>query len=119
MEAWWTQLTTLNQIFYIVAIFFSVFFVWQLVAALVGLGGSEDLGGDSGVDAGDAGPGIDDTQEESVAAFKLLSIRSVIAFGMLFGWAGAFYLQAGHKVPNALAYALVWGAVGMFLVSYF
>ena len=35
----------------VLAVFFSVFFVWQLVAAPVGLGGGEDL-----VDVGDAEP---------------------------------------------------------------
>ena len=46
MEAWWTGLSTLNQGLYIVAIFFSALFLWQLVASLVGLGGGVVVGDD-------------------------------------------------------------------------
>ena len=115
MEVWWTGLGTLNQGLYVLAVFFSVFFVWQLVAALVGLGGGGDL-----TDVGDAeSDGTADVGDGSVAAFKLLSLRSLIAFGMLFGWAGALYLQSGQEVSSALVYAVVWGSAGMVLVSYF
>jgi membrane protein implicated in regulation of membrane protease activity len=119
MEAWWTNLTTLNQILYLVAIFFSTLFAWQFAAALLGLGGGADVGGGDAT-AGDAGPEIDDmVQDASVAAFKLLSVRSIIAFGMLFGWAGALYLQSGTEVESALLYSLVWGAAAMVAVAYF
>ena len=120
MEAWWTALSTLNQTLYIVAVFFSAVFAWQLVAALVGLGGSVEVGGGGDAGAGDAGPEVDDdAQQGSIDAFKLLSIRSIIAFGMLFGWAGALYLESGYQVSGALIYAVVWGSAGMVLVSYF
>ena len=115
MEVWWTNLSTLNQSLYVLAVFFSVFFVWQLVAALMGLGGGGDL-----ADVDDARPdAVEDVQDGSVDAFKLLSLRSLIAFGMLFGWAGALYLQSGQEVSSAILYAVVWGGAGMVLVSYF
>ena len=116
MDAWWMELTVLNQIFYLVAIFFSAFFVWQLLAALLGLGGGADAGVAGDANFGDTGPEFNDG---SVAAFKLLSVRSLIAFGMLFGWAGALYLQRGLEVRTALVYALVWGSAGMAVVAYF
>lgn len=115
MEVWWTGLSTLNQGLYILAVFFSVFFVWQLVSALIGLGGAAGLVDVSDVET-DA---TDDGQDGSVAAFKLLSLRSLIAFGMLFGWAGALYLESGEEVTTTMVYAVVWGAAGMVLVSYF
>ncbi len=104
MEAWWTNLTALNQTFFAIAIFFSSLFFWQLLAAPVGLGGGGGAdSGDAALD--DAGPEIDDgIQDASAAAFKLLSVRSIIAFGMLFGWAGALYLQSGTEVESALLY---------------
>ena len=116
MDAWWTDLTTLNQILYIVAIFFSAFFVWQLLAVLFGLGNVSDAGFSGDTNLGDAGPELNDG---TVASFKLLSIRSLIAFGMLFGWAGALYLQRGLDTQTALLYALVWGSAGMLVVAYF
>ena len=120
MEAWWTGLNTLNQGLYVVAIFFSTLFLWQFIAALVGLSGDVDVGDSGDADLGDAGPEVDDGFHESgLAAFKLLSIRSVIAFGMLFGWAGALYLQSGLDVHKSFLYGLVWGAAGMVIVAYF
>ena len=118
MEAWWAGLSALNQGLYVVAIFFSTLFLWQLVTSLVGLGGGVDVGDD--VSSEDAGSQIDNGLDEgSVEAFKLLSIRSIIAFGMLFGWAGALYLQSGKEVSAALLYGLVWGSAGMVIVAYF
>ncbi len=116
MDSWWMELTVLNQIFYVVAIFFSAFFVWQLLAALLGLGGGADAAVSGDANFGDSGPEFNDG---TVASFKLLSIRSLIAFGMLFGWAGALYLQRGLEVRTALVYALVWGSAGMAVVAYF
>ncbi len=38
MGEWWNALTTLNQVFYVLAGFFSLIFAWQLISALIGLG---------------------------------------------------------------------------------
>ena len=119
MEAWWTNLTALNQALYALAIFFSSLFLWQLVAALIGLGGGGGVdGGNAALE--DAGPEVDDgARDASTAVFKLLSIRSIIAFGMLFGWGSALYLQSGMEVRGALLYGLVWGVGAMVAVAYF
>jgi len=117
-----------------VAAFFSVLFLWQLIATLLGgLGGTEhieaggtdvhadmgaaghdvgghDVGGHDGHDAG--------TAVESVATFKLLSVRSITAFGLLFGWAGVLYSRGTEPGPNlTLLYSVLWGVVGMLIVS--
>jgi len=48
---WWDQLTTLNQILYGCAMFFSLIFLWQLVLMIIGFGGGEaDADGDVDVD---------------------------------------------------------------------
>ena len=39
MGDWWQGLSGLNQAFYAAAAFFSAFFVWQFIAALMGMGG--------------------------------------------------------------------------------
>jgi len=103
MQAWWSELSSLNQGVYALASFFTILFAWQFLAALVGFGGS-DL---------DPGPEVDDgVTSDGIAVFKLLSIRSVIAFGMLFGWTTALYLEAGKELTIAVLYGLVWGAAG-------
>ena len=95
MHTWWSELSSLNQGAYVLAFFFTVLFGWQFLAALVGFGGS-DL---------DPGPEVDDgATSDGLAVFKLLSIRSVIAFGMLFGWTTAMYLQTGKELTTAILY---------------
>jgi len=121
-----------------VAAFFSVLFLWQLIATLLGgIGGTEhieaggtdvhadmgaadhDVGGHdvAGHDvAGHAGHEAG-TAVESVATFKLLSVRSITAFGLLFGWAGVLYLRTGTGQNTTLLYSVLWGVVGMLIVS--
>ncbi len=120
MQIWWTELTPLNQVLYGVAVFFSLLFLWQFIATLIGLGDSADGIAQDGLSADDAGPDVDDgPYDHGAPTFQLLSVRSVIAFGMLFGWAGALYLDAGFSIEESALRALVWGSAGMVLVAYF
>lgn len=128
---WWNSLSAVNQWFYVAAIFFSVFFVWQLIAALLGLGDDTDAadagaqGADPDVDTHEAGHDVAHDLEQNavhdsshtVSAFKLLSVRSLIAFATLFSWAGSLYLQGGTPLAQALVYAILWGAAAMVAVS--
>jgi len=116
----------LSSVYWGSALFFSVLFGWQLLATLFG-----HISGGDQVDAGtahDAGGGHDGgaaghagheagTAAESIATFKLLSVRSVTAFGLLFGWAGVLYHRAGVTQNFTILYSLLWGFVGMLIVS--
>jgi hypothetical protein len=120
---WWSGLTTVNQWFYAVAGVFSVFFLWQLIAAVLGLSGDHAIDHDvtSSVDTmGDHGVG-DATAAHDAAAtvdvFRLLSFRSVLAFFTMFAWAGALYLNNGVFVGWALLWSFLWGLAGMVLVG--
>ena len=95
MEAWWEGLSALNKVFALSALVFSILFIWQMIAALLG------ADTDSHMHTGDAG--VDhslDTHDhvhgsDAVVAFTLISVRSLIAFGTLFSWSGTLYLSAG------------------------
>ena len=112
-------MATVTQVFYISALFFSVIFIWQFVASLIGLSGG-DMDVDGAVDAdfnladaAEAGDAID-----SLEAFHLFSIRAILAFCTLFFWAGAMYLdQEDVSRPVALAYAFGWGMAGWFVIT--
>ncbi len=119
MQAWWSELAPLNQAFYGCAVFFTLLFLWQFITTLIGLGDSAD-GLTDDFNANDAGPDVDNSPyDHGVATFQLLSLRSVIAFGMLFGWAGALYLDLGLSIEESVLRGLVWGGAGMVLVAYF
>jgi hypothetical protein len=130
MAEWWGNLTVLNQTFYGIAAFFSVFFIWQLLAALVGLGGGEGEAEFEGAeDAGDIDDidtdatyedfeqGAEADAVETIAAFKILSLRSIVAFFTLFSWGMALYLNNELTVVRALSYSIIWGFAGMFCVA--
>lgn len=114
-NAWWGGLATINQWFFIAAAFFSVFFVWQLIMAIVGLGGGE-AALDTHVDDATSHDTSADA-DQTVVAFKLLSVRSILTFCTLFSWAGAMYMSHGVAITTSMLYALGWGLAAMFLVS--
>lgn len=126
MTGWWAGLSALNQAFFVLAVFFSTLFGWQFVASFVGglaAGGESELGGDA--DAADVGAEFEaqdgDLVEDvaGLATLRLLSIRSIFAFGTLFSWAGALYLQEDVQASGALLRAVLWGLAGMIAVALF
>ena len=112
-SSFWNGLQPLNQWFFIGATFFSVFFLWQIVMAFLGLGAGTDL--DTHIDIGQHDSLSD--ADTSVVAFKLLSITSIIAFFTLFTWAGALYMSKGVPPTQSLVYGILWGVGAMLLVS--
>jgi hypothetical protein len=147
MMDWWNGLGTLNQVFYGAAAFFSLVFLWQFIASLIGLAGGEadidahgHVDGDVGMDA-DAGgdfhadvhtdvgwhaehPEVDAVEAHSAAdaaetvhAFRILSVRAILAFFTLFSWAGALYLQGGKPISHALVLAIAWGLAAWLVVA--
>ncbi|MCE5279496.1 MAG: hypothetical protein ABFD92_12315 [Planctomycetaceae bacterium] len=114
---WWNDLGTAAKVFYCMAAFFSVFLIWQIIAALLGMGGDDDGQADHDGDM-DHGDDHHDAAA-STAAFKLLSVRSVVTFFTLFAWAGALYLTGSDAVPlwQAMTWGLVWGLIGMVVVA--
>ncbi len=170
MLTWWAGLSSLNQAFYVLAVFFTTIFIWQLFSAFGGLG--HDVHGDlsghgqMGSDAAQGGhdyaagqashgeaPAGHETPgnhgpaapaaahggaaqstavqgdhsgeshtgrpEDTLSTFRLFSIRSILAFGMLFSWAGALYLQRDAFPFLALVRASLWGLLGMVVVALF
>ncbi|MDD3277217.1 MAG: hypothetical protein PHP93_09225 [Kiritimatiellales bacterium] len=121
MQDWWINLAGATRIFYGMAAFFSVFFLWQIIAAFMGLSGDDaDIAGDSGADFSDvdAPDDIDHSDVvESSQAFKVLSLRSIITFFTLFSWGGALYTSDGMPVFKAMGIASIWGIVGMLAIA--
>ena len=118
MEQWWNEISVLHKAFVLSSVCFSVVFVWQIIAMLIG------LDGDHHVDTAGTGPDMDhdafghgDHHAACEATFTFLSTRSVIAFGTLFSWAGTLYLASGASVASAILFSLVWGLAAMAGVS--
>ncbi len=128
MAAWWSSLSSLNQFFWGLVVFFSTLFVWQLVASFAGVLGGVGADTDGALDAdadldGDGDLVSDDadlTEDmEGLSTFRLLSVRSVLAFCTLFSWAAALYLGRDVSRVSAFAVAALWGLAGMLVVALF
>ena len=115
MQEWWTGLTGTVQFFYGMAAFFSVFFLWQMIGAFLGLDGDDmDMGGD----VTDVPDDMDfEDVIESNEAFNVLSLRSIITFFTLFSWGGALYMSDGVPTAKAMGIASIWGLGGMFAIA--
>jgi membrane protein implicated in regulation of membrane protease activity len=122
LSAWWSALEPLTQWFYAGSVFFSVLFLWQLIATFIGLAGDHDIDAHSDV-AHDVSPdaahgdGHDSAHHGTVADFKLLSLRSILAFATLFSWAGALYLDTNVEPGWAMFYSALWGFLALVLVA--
>jgi len=112
MIAWFNALSGLEQAFAIAAVLGSAVFVIQLVMML--------LGTDHGADA--HAPGMEASHDvahaDSDIAFQILSVQSVTAFVMVFGFAGfAMSRGSGFGALPSLGVAIVAGLAAMWLVA--
>jgi hypothetical protein len=106
ISEWWATLTAAHQVFWFIAIVFSVLFFIQFILVLLGVDGHD---GDMEVD-GETG----DFEHE----FSALSVRSIIAFFTFFGWTGVLAINNGLSVLVAIIMASVAGMAAMFIVAY-
>lgn len=104
--------------FSIPAIIGTVFFALRVVLMLVG--GAADLDLDLDADVGGAGAtlGETDVHWDSGHAFQVLSIQSLAAFVMGFGWGGLAALKgSGWEWPAVIVTSLVCGAGMVWLLG--
>lgn len=100
------QLFSGNTLFFsIPAVAGTLFFTFRLILMFTGLG---DL--DADVDGFD---GLDPSHHDSTESFKFLSIQSIAAFVMGFGWGGLGGLLGGGWDWSTSLLAGVVGGVGM------
>jgi membrane protein implicated in regulation of membrane protease activity len=106
INQWWETLTSAHQVFWFIAIIFSVLFLIQFILLLIGF--ETNIGG---LDH----PGDVGTFEHE---FSALSIRSIIAFFTFFGWTGVLTLNNHLNVWIAVLLASAAGLAAMFIVAY-
>ena len=111
--------TPLENVFWFCALVGTLLFMVRFIMMMV-TGGGEGEGIDGGGVDGDVGAVHDGGGViDSDATFHVFSLHTIIAFVMMFGWAGLsayrqFYLGAGLSV----FVALITGLLFMFLTAY-
>jgi hypothetical protein len=111
MIDWFNSLSGLEQAFAVAALVGGAVFVLQLVLMLVGTGGADA-----------DGPGMEVSHDiahaDTDVAFQVLSVQSITAFVMVFGFAGfAMSRGSGFGALPSLGVALVAGVGAMWLVA--
>ena len=119
MSDWWIALTGSQQVFYVIAIISTAILILQLILNLIGLAGDDmDMDIDHDVDLPtDAGLEHPDLTPHS-SGLGVISVRTVMAFFVGFGWAGAAALSSGWSIIPAVLVALAVGLVFLFVVFY-
>jgi len=107
VNQWWDALSSAHQVFWFIAIIFSVLFFIQFILLLIGFDSDSGDGFDADGDTGSF-------EHE----FSALSIRSIIAFFTFFGWTGVLAMGNQLSVWLAVILASVAGLSAMFIVAY-
>ena len=103
MSGWYESLSTIEQVFWVIALISSGLFVIQVIMALIGF----DAEGDGFIET----DGID-------GGFSLISFRTVLSFLVCFGWIGVVILNGGGSVLSAFFWATLAGLSAMIMVAY-
>jgi membrane protein implicated in regulation of membrane protease activity len=119
-SVWWNSLGLAGQIMAVAAIPMTVVMFLQLILMLFGYGTGSDADTDSDGDCGDAAP--DNTSYEagsnnSSGFSKIFTVRGIVAFFALGGWAGLAALSAGIPLIWSIQISLLSGVAALMLAS--
>ena len=99
-----TTIGMMQQVFYNIAVFSTIFFVIKLIIFMM-------FGGDTEVSADF------NTEFDSDPSFNFISVQSILAFLMGFGWMGyAAIVQFAWSNLYAVISAIIVGLIFMFVV---
>lgn len=110
MIDWFTETLVFENIYWYLAIPFTVLLVIQLIATLVGFGGDSDFdGGEDALDIGDDG--------DFEPGFNIFTVRNFITFFAVFGWAGITFSHSGLGRLMTIILSTILGIVMLLIVS--
>ncbi len=104
MIDWWNSLLIERQVFYAIGIVSLSILLLQILLNVVGL--------DAHHDADLSGHG------DHASGLGLLTVRTVTAFFVGFGWGGAIILNHGHSVPAAIAGGTAIGLIFLLATAF-
>jgi len=106
-QHWWATLTSLQHVYWIIAIAASVALTIQLI--LVCVSGVEfHMGSDLGAHHGG---------DVEASHFQLLTIRNIVAFFAVFGWVGLALNHAGFATTDTIIASFFSGLLMMVIMA--
>ena len=117
LDTWWEGLTQILKIFYSIGIFATAILGVQTILALFGIGDHGDMPDlDVDVDIDTDLPDFDGDHGDADGGLSVLSVRTITAFLVGFGWIGAACLSSGMGILGTFSIAIGVGLVLMFMV---
>ena len=118
---WWNSLSIVSQIFALVGIVSTLVLLIQTVMMFVGMDddadGADDLPEDAAMDDG-IDDGADDLSDlEGLEGLRVLTVRGIIAFLVVFGWVGVAMDSAGLALWWTLPAATIGGFLMMLVMA--
>ena len=119
-NSWWNEIGLVGQIMASAAIPMTVVMILQLVLMIIGVGVDSDT--DTDIDDGVIDTSAETTPPESGSCgksgvFKIFTIRGIVAFFALGGWAGLAALSAGLHPFWAIQISLFAGVCALMLAA--
>jgi len=106
MTEWFTSLSVLSKVYWLVAILGSLVFTVVLITTFIG-GDTDELGDlDAEID-GDAGIG-----------FQFLTFKNLVGFFTIFGWSGIACIDAGLSTELTIGISIISGLIMMSIMAY-
>jgi hypothetical protein len=104
----WQSLELIEKIYWCIAVPFSVLFVLQIILTFFG-GDIDDVEADGDSDVSvDGDHGID---------FQFITLKNLVAFFTIFGWAGVACLDGGLSVGKSVLISSISGLVMMSIMA--
>jgi len=116
MEIWWSALTTIQKVFWVTAVFASVFFALQTIITLFFIGDHDadaDSGGDFDTDMHD-GQDMSEAAESSIIGY--FTIRNMVGFLLGFSWGGLACIDSGLNNTSAVFCGIGIGLVFVLII---
>jgi len=117
---WWTNLGLIGQIMACAAIPMTVIMLLQLVLMIIGVGFGSEADGDlddGGMESNAETTPPDSKTGSNTNTFKIFTIRGIVAFFALGGWAGLAALAAGLHPFWAIQISLFAGVCALLLAA--
>ncbi|MFH0767481.1 MAG: hypothetical protein V1920_05260 [Bacillota bacterium] len=110
---WWNSLNSFQQIMFVMAVTASAVMVIFIVLMLIGMDGSDF----DGIDASDMDVDIiNDEPFSSIGGLRLLTVRGILAFISIGGWAAFLFANFMSSLWASLI-GIVFGAIASYLLA--
>ena len=117
---WWQGLSLAGQVMACAAIPMTIVMLLQLVLMIIGagFGGGSETDFDSEGAESDADHPANEAGSNSSSIWRIFTIRGIVAFFALGGWAGLAALTAGIPLLWSIQIALLSGVAALLLASF-